>query len=98
VLAIALPLMSGCFGKPEAAPPEAAPPEAAPPVVEPKVLKFGLIGPLTGSWAVIGLPYYRSLELGLIRSMRKAELRSAARPTCSRRMATTTKDTYPQRR
>ncbi|MEE9521021.1 MAG: TRAP transporter substrate-binding protein DctP [Dehalococcoidales bacterium] len=30
-LAIVIPMMSGCLGKPAAAPPEAAPPEAAPP-------------------------------------------------------------------
>jgi len=45
VLAISLPLMSGCLGKPAAAPPE-APPEVAPPeeVVEPWVC--GYIGAL----------------------------------------------------
>lgn len=63
-LAIAVPFMSGCLGKPAAAPPAAppeVPPEVAPPEVAPpeeKVItaKIGFLAPLTGPVSGWGLP------------------------------------------
>lgn len=58
VLAIVVPFLGGCFGKPAAAPPEAPPPAAAPPEEEapPKTVAIGFIAALSGPEAGWGLP------------------------------------------
>lgn len=69
VLAIVVPVLSGCFGKPaaEPAPAEPAPAEpAAPaPAAEPEVItaKVGFLGPLTGEVAGWGLPGFNGCEI-----------------------------------